>query len=218
MPAWLIRLNDLLTARAPRERWLIYGVAVVAILGLGDALFVAPLQEKLKAVQVQTENERNAVSELQVEIAQLTARLDKDPNRTLREQVADLKKEHESLDDQLRELTVGLIQPAEMTKVLRAMLADEKGLKLLSLANKKGEPVELPNGGSENEKPYLYRHHLEMIVEGSYFDATKYLKRLEALDWTFYWDGLALEVGGYPKTTVTIRIFTLGLREGWIGV
>ncbi len=218
MPAWLNRINDVLRVRAPRERWLIYGVAVVAILGIGDASLVAPLQEQLKTAKVQAENERTAVNALQVEIAQLTAQLDKDPNRTLREQVAVLKKEHETLDNQLRELTVGLIQPAEMTKVLRAMLADEKGLKLISLANKKGEPVTLPGGESADAKPYLYRHHLEMIVEGSYFDATKYLKRLEALDWTFYWDGLELEVGGYPKTIVTIRIFTLGLREGWIGV
>ncbi|GAB4350701.1 MAG: MSHA biogenesis protein MshJ [Gammaproteobacteria bacterium] len=220
MATWLTRLNDLLRARARRERWLIYAVVVVLVFAVGDAIWLSPLQRELSSERVQLDNERSAIEALQVEIAQLTAQLESDPNRALREQIAVLKREHKALDAELHKLTVGLIQPAEMTRVLRAMLSDEQGLKLLKLANLPGEPVMLPGtkASDTDSRPYLYRHRLEMIVEGGYLDAVRYLRRLEALDWTFYWDGLELVVERYPKTRVTIRLSTLGLREGWIGV
>lgn len=227
MSDWKKRLNTWLTARSNRERWLVYGVAFVLVLAIGDKVATSPLQLQLGSTEGQIEASRKKVGELQIEIAKLSGQLSEDPNRALRKQIATLKEEHADLDNALRELTVGLIQPSEMTRVLREMLTDEKGLRLLRLANAQGEPVALnttaesANTASKStagEEPRLYRHALVMEVEGSYLDALRYLKRLEALPWTFYWDGIDVSVEHYPKSRITIRLSTLGLRKGWIGV
>lgn len=222
MTEWRKKLNAWLVARSPRERWLVYVVGFVVIVALGDQLVTAPQQSRVQSARAQLEAERQHTVELQAEIAKLSAQLTQDPNRVLRERIAELKVEHATLDAMLRELTVGLIQPTEMTQVLREMLADEKGLQLVRLANGQGEPVLLvapPAGRAPaNEEPRLYRHTLEMEVQGGYLDALRYLKRLEALPWTFYWDSVELRVDQYPKSRFVIRISTLGLREGWIGV
>lgn len=226
MSDWRARLNTWLAARSTRERWLVYGVCAVVIIALGDQLFTAPLREHVKSAQTQIESQRQAIAKLQDEVAQLNAQLNADPNRVLRERIDQLRAQHATLDEQLHQLTVGLIQPAEMTKVLREMLADEKGLRLVRLANGPAEPVLLQAPAAEGGKPvadskvdsHLYRHTLVMEVEGGYLDAVRYLKRLEALPWTFYWEGVELNVEKYPTSRVTIKLSTLGLREGWIGV
>lgn len=227
MSDWKERLNVWLAARTKRERWLVYTVSFFLIIAIGDQLLTAPLQSRLRSVQTQIESEQEIVAELQAEVAKLSVLLSQDPNHALRERIAQLKADHAVLDEALRELTVGLIQPAEMTKVLREMLVDEKGLSLVRLANGQGEPVILTAaagdaaGGAEakaEEEPRLFRHTLIVEVEGGYLDALRYLKRLEALQWTFYWDGIELNVDKYPKSRIVIRLSTLGLREGWIGV
>ena len=227
MSDWRLQLNTWMTARARRERWLVYGVCFVVILAAGDRFFTAPLQSRVRSMHSQVEAERQAIMDLQAEVARLSAQLKEDPNRVLRERIARLQAEHATLDEQLRQLTVGLIQPPEMTQVLREMLADEKGLRLVSLANGHAEPVSLaparttgrdPQPAASQEQPHLYRHTLVMEVEGGYLDTLRYLKRLEALPWTFYWEGVELNVEKYPKSRVTLRLSTLGLREGWVGV
>lgn len=227
MSDWKVLINTWLAARTKRERWLVYLVSFFLILAIGDQLLTAPVQSRLRSVQTQIESEQQIVAELQAEVAKLSVLLSQDPNRVLRDRIAQLKADHATLDGALRELTVGLIQPAEMTNVLREMLADEKGLRLVRLANGRGEPVMLSAAVSDapgdaatkpKEEPSLYRHTLVVEVEGGYLDALRYLKRLEALQWTFYWDGVELNVEKYPKSRIVIRLSTLGLREGWIGV
>ncbi len=227
MSEWRIRLNTWLAARSARERWLLYGVCVVVIVALGDRLFTAPLQSRITAVKAETKTQGEQLIALQDEIAKLNLKLSENPDRVLRERIARLRTEHATLDEQLRQLTVGLIQPAEMTKVLREMLADEKGLRLVRLANGQAEPVLLDaahtTGGERavaatKQDSHLFRHTLVMEVEGGYLDAVRYLKRLEALPWTFYWEGVELNVEKYPTSRVIIRLSTLGLRQGWVGV
>ena len=227
MDSWKIRLNTWLASRTQRERWLVYIVAFVVVIALGDQLFTSPLQKQIVAANSQIEAEQQNIAELQAEVATLAAQLRQDPDRVLRARIERLQADNTQLDEALNEFTVDLIQPAEMTRVLREMLADEKGLRLVRLANSQGEPITLATKSTDNgegtakqsnEEPHLYRHKLEMEVEGGYLDVLRYLKRLEALEWAFYWEGLEFSVEKYPNARVVIRLSTLGLREGWIGV
>jgi MSHA biogenesis protein MshJ len=64
----------------------------------------------------------------------------------------------------------------------------------------------------------VYLHGLEMEFEGDYFSVLHYVHRLESLKWRFGWSSLAIRMEDYPVSKVRIRLETLSLTEGWIGV
>ena len=63
-----------------------------------------------------------------------------------------------------------------------------------------------------------YRHGLRIEFIGDYLTTLDYLKSLEKLEWGFFWDNFELEVKEYPDAKAAIEIFTLSLRQQWIGV
>lgn len=66
--------------------------------------------------------------------------------------------------------------------------------------------------------PEVYQHGLEMVFQGDYNNTLNYLKKLQRLPWKFYWDEVRYEVLEYPKVRISLRIHTLSLEKGWIGV
>ena len=74
-----------------------------------------------------------------------------------------------------------------------------------------GESQQLTNIG-------VFQHGMEMEFSGSYLETLSYLHKLENLPWNFYWDAVLFDVIDYPKSRVIIRVHTLSLEEGWLGV
>ena len=76
-------------------------------------------------------------------------------------------------------------------------------------------------GGNERSEPYttdLYRHGVELQLEGSYLGTLAYLKQLESLEWRFEWNALVFDIQDYPIGTVTIEVYTYSTERDWIGV
>jgi MSHA biogenesis protein MshJ len=64
--------------------------------------------------------------------------------------------------------------------------------------------------------PTLYRHGVELSVEGSYADLLSYLQALEALPQQLLWGNLELKVEQYPRVVLTLRLYTLSLASAWV--
>ena len=61
-----------------------------------------------------------------------------------------------------------------------------------------------------------YVHSLEFVVEGSYLDVLRYLEKVEALPWRFYWQVLELKTAEYPINRVRVRLNTLSMDKEWL--
>lgn len=57
--------------------------------------------------------------------------------------------------------------------------------------------------------PGVYKHSVELSIEGGYFAVLDYLKALENMPWQFYWEGMDYVVDDYPNAKVTLEVFTL---------
>jgi MSHA biogenesis protein MshJ len=64
----------------------------------------------------------------------------------------------------------------------------------------------------------VYRHDVEIVVQGGYLDIMKYLAQLEAMPWHLFWSKAKLSVDEYPKTTLTLTLFTLSLDKKWLNL
>lgn len=88
--------------------------------------------------------------------------------------------------------------------------------------NKNGEPnsakTEEANTAEKAPKPTLFRHGLEMQMRGSFAAILSYLHATENLPWRLYWDALEYKVEAYPNAKIVLRVYTLSVDEGWIGV
>ncbi|GAB6042850.1 hypothetical protein [Endothiovibrio diazotrophicus] len=220
------RLQPLLSkidALTLREKLIVTVTLIVCAYGLTDTLLIKPLARQRAQLQ-------ELLTPKQVRNTQLAAQIQRvihdnrdDPNAQLRNRLAKLDAEVKLLDERLKERTVDLIAPAEMTRVLQTLLGD--GVELLSLDSEDPKPLieeqkqdkALSFFGAESKAPNIYRHTMVLTVRASYLEILNFLQRLEQLPWLFSWEQLKLEVEEYPACRVTLRAHTLSLSEEWVG-
>jgi MSHA biogenesis protein MshJ len=79
-----------------------------------------------------------------------------------------------------------------------------------------GAAASAPAAASAEAGPVLYRHGVELTVEGSYADLLAYLNALEAMPQRVLWGGVQMKVAQYPKALLTLRLYTLSMDRGWL--
>lgn len=82
-------------------------------------------------------------------------------------------------------------------------------------------PVAQPGPGSvagaELKAPeLLYRHGVEIVVQGSYLEMINYMQALEALPVQLFWGGARLDAQQYHEARLTLTLYTLSLDEKWM--
>jgi len=154
-----------------------------------------------------------------------------DPNAFARNKRQELQQETIEVDERLRRLYGQLVQPRQMAQVLTTILQRETTLKLVGLENMpsailtsaaSGTVAPLVGGGEEGVDSSnginVYRHGLRMTFEGDYLETIRYLRSLEGLETSFFWQSVNYEVVSWPISRISLDIFTLSTQEEWIGV
>ncbi|MGB9989584.1 type II secretion system protein GspM [Massilia sp. SM-13] len=62
----------------------------------------------------------------------------------------------------------------------------------------------------------LYRHGVEIVLQGSYLDMVAYMEALERLPVQLFWGKAQLEAGSYPVAKLTLTLYTLSLDDKWM--
>jgi len=240
----LHELESRINERTRRERLLLAAaLAAVALVAWNTLVRVPMVQEQTQAVQRARQAQQQA-AQFDASAAQIRQQIDVLSGNGQSERLQQLHAKIDRVDKALKARTARVISPAQMVKVLRDVLAGDKHLKLIALRNTGVEPVitearpgakkpgdrkgkaaqdnagETASGdaSAQNGVPRVFRHHVEVVVQGRYFALLDYLKRLEGLRWQFQWDQLHIETVKYPVARATIDLSTLSLAEDWIGV
>lgn len=216
---------DRLDRRSLRERVLLVVVVLVVGVFCIDALFLHPRANKRRLLNEQVAGLRVTIAELDRQAEAIKVRAAEDPDRESRAKQQQLKAELAALDERLGALTVDLVSPQEMAEVLKDLLSRQNGMRLVSLENLPPEellpaPEKNPDGEepADVERINLYRHPVHIVVSGTYLQALGYLREIETLPRKLFWDNLEITVGDYPETEISLTVYTLGHRRGWIGV
>ncbi|SFM22642.1 type II secretion system protein GspM [Rugamonas rubra] len=64
----------------------------------------------------------------------------------------------------------------------------------------------------------LYRHGVEVVLQGGYVDMVNYMAALEALPSQLFWGKAKLDAGDYPNARLTLTLYTLSLDKKWIAI
>jgi MSHA biogenesis protein MshJ len=208
-------------ARARRERVLML-VAAAALVALGAwQLLVTPVLEARSQVAERIASTQESLEGLAAQEETLLRKLEKDPNEPLRERISQLQRRLDRYDQQLEELTTGLISPSEMVALLRRMLARHEGVALESVSHRAPQPVAVEgqdDSANSEKEASLYAHPVEVTVSGGFHDVLAYLRDLEGLDERLGWRSLDYQTQDWPGARVRIRLHTLSLHREWLGV
>lgn len=216
------RLNTRYAALSRRERALVALAVVFGPLLIGYSLFVDPQSARRKVMEANLATEEASVARLQAEAANLQQQLSIDPDAGRKADLAALNAERDKLDEQLRQFSSVLVRPEEMNGLLERLLVRHAGLRLVSLKTLAPQSV-LPVGEAKEgeakpaERSFdLYRHGVEIRLEGSYGQLQAYLAQLEKLQQKLLWGKLEYRVIEYPRAELTLTVYTLSPDRTWL--
>jgi MSHA biogenesis protein MshJ len=208
-----------------RERLLVAGGLMVAMILLFDTLALAPLATRKKRLTQSLAETRQNIQTAEVAVKAQAGIADPDSaKRNLRDA---LRKQLAELDQKMQSLQKGLVPPERMAHVLEDMLARSRGLHLVSLRTLPVRQVEGPVVTAAPEgkaaKPQardagrdIYQHGYEITLQGPYADLHDYLTRLEKLPWQMFWSRIDVSTEEYPRLRVTLIVQTVSLSKAWL--
>jgi MSHA biogenesis protein MshJ len=220
----LIERVDALTLR---ERLIIFSAGVTLVYIAWQTLVMDPLAGRARSA----EQRLARVREQTAAIDALGTAASQDPIVRAALRNGALAQRLAALDGELSAVAQGYVAPERMTELLRALLAEQHGLKLVSLANLPVESLSRPlsqslpqSSSAKAEAPLAdddrgpFLHPVEIVVEGDYASVVAYLRAAESLPWRIQWRKLELTAGEYPVNRVRLVIGALSLSRDWLDV
>lgn len=218
-------LNARYSALSQRERLLLAAALVFGPLFIANTLLLDPLAARKRSMTASLATQQSKYVETQTQLLILQQQAKQDPDASKREEQAKLQAAQQELDEKIRVFADSLVQPAEMNALLEGLLARQTGLRLISfktLAPQSILPAPAPTAGEPAGKPRkptnfdLYRHGVELRIEGNYAELLTYLSRLEQLPSRLLWGQLEYRVVEYPRAELHLTVYTLSNESTWL--
>ncbi|MBT8117092.1 MAG: hypothetical protein KJO66_04625 [Gammaproteobacteria bacterium] len=204
----LQQLIDRVDAMELRQRIMLLLVCLAVMFYVADTLAIQPAIKQQKVL-------RQAITDWELKLDVLRERsglLPDHPSNTAASPLDDLLSRLSLLNSRLQEQMGGLLAPEQAVEVLKQVLLQEQGLRLIEV-NAGSRPL---NGSGLLDEDVLpdtgiNRYQMQLQLEGSYLATLRYLRALEGLPWKFFWEGMDYEVTEHPTARITIDLYTLGL-------
>lgn len=212
---WSMRLDTM----SFRERVLVFLAVAGVTLSL---MFVGLIEPALKS---QAQMQLNIAS-LQEEIFSLReqqAALDPANQNGANSELGRLRAQAKVIEQQVKSAENGLVAPEKMLAVLKTLMEEQSGLKLLAMETEPGKPVmTAPESDPAAEAPaavlpaeVFYKHGVTLRLQGSYAELTRYVARLEELPWTLQLESVRLDAKAHPEIDLTLKLNTLSREATW---
>lgn len=212
------------SALQQREKLLVAAAAVFAVVMAGYSFWVEPALLRAAALQKQIAQQKTELTGLQTQLAGLKSQL-KDPDAPAKAALAEVRRQLAAAEQTLHQYDNTLVPPERMPQLLQSLFARHRGLELVSLQTLPPAPLLAPAAKTEAKAAApaakggnIHRHGIEIKMAGSYLDLLAYVSDLEHLPQKLLWDRMALAVTAYPRSELTLTVYTLSLDPTWMVV
>ncbi|TLS18641.1 MAG: hypothetical protein FDZ72_07860 [Betaproteobacteria bacterium] len=230
-PIWLRSGLQRYQALRRRERMLVAVSTLVVVLVGGNALFVAPKKSL-------TEASSQRLTVVQAELASVGQQLrgmggvGQDPDAEVKRDLAHIRRTLADIDTQLAQTQSALVPPEQMVGFLENILVRSRGLRLVNMrtlpisgvldASKDGvaksgtAAASASAAGTGREMEHLFRHGVELTIEGAYPELLAYLAEVERSPQRLLWSRAQLSVEQHPRAVLKLTVYTLSLDRKWL--
>lgn len=216
----LANLGQQFDMRSATEKMLVAVLALAGLVWLYVAFSLMPLSAQKTQLERQITQTQTQLRALELREQQAISDGANDPNEPVRLRIERARRQQENLDNSLLTQAGNLVSPQGMTRVLMAILERQDGLTLVQVQNLPSQMVQQSaadaagNAGGTN----IYRHSLNLELEGDYLSLLAYLRRIESLPERFFWDQLSFVQTQWPRARIVLELHTLSTAEGFVGV
>lgn len=212
------RLSLRIDALSLRERVMVFAAVLALVVFLGHRLVLAPQFARQQALGEKIATQQNSIVAIENQIDALARASTLDPDAPNRARLAELLAETDKLGGDLRAMQKSLVLPEQVVPLLERMLRSNGRLRLVALQTLSPESIAgLPaQEGAAARQELVYRHGVEMTLEGNYGDMVDYLSALQALPVRVIWGKARLDASGYPVSRLTLTLYTLSLDQDWM--
>ena len=220
-------------AMSLRERISLFGGLLLVIVYIAFMVFIDPAQQRKKVVSAELEKQRAEMQVLQIQIADLAAKRG-DPDAANLARRNGLGEQIAGIEVSLKDMNQTLVPAQNMKALLQEMLTHQPRLQLVALKTlpvtplvekkEKAEKTDAANAAAPapaNTPPVesnVFKHGVEITLQGSYADLYEYLTRVEKLQWRMFWSRASLNAEDSPRLKLTVTIYTLSLDKAWLVV
>ncbi len=222
-------------SRKQSEKLLVLGMLLAGLVLSYLSLAFDPMRININRLSSQITNTERAIQVQITTYEGMVVQSQEDPNRFANERLAIVDREQAFLTAEIQSLAGDLVTPNQMTEILTTVLERQAGLELVSFQNTAPQPLrelgtstddltdsefdsEFEANLQSNISGQVYSHGLTIEFEGDFFSTLKYLRFLEEITGSFFWDAVSFKQNTWPNAEVTLRIHTLSTNQGFIGV
>lgn len=222
--------------RNQRERLLLIAAGAALVLMLADSLWLAPALQAFTAARGAQAAAQQQQQRLLADVQQLQGQ----GAAQLRQQQADLQQWRQRLrdgDTALRGHADSLVGAERMRDLLEQLLARHGEVRLRALRSLGRNDLLAPGQAAApgaaapgaaaaaaaaapgaDATGGLYRHGVELVLEGGYADLLGYLQAMESLPQRVLWGAVSLKVEQHPRSVLTLRVYTLSRDRAWLEI
>jgi MSHA biogenesis protein MshJ len=225
-----------------RERAIIFAMTALILIVLVNSALLEPQFAKQKKLSQRIKQDQLAMTTLQTQIQAKMVANEVDPDKANKLRLQEMQEQVAQLKSALRDLEKEMVSPDRMSSLLEDILKRNHALRLVSLKTLDVSPLAeqtpaeeklIDNARSaiknlaqstgkgkveQSSTNTVYKHGVEIVVQGGYPDLVNYLAQLEAMPWQLLWAKAKLDADDYPRSTLTLTLYTLSLDKKWLNL
>lgn len=236
MQSWL-SVSGKFDALNKRERWMVFCALLVVVYAAINTLLLSPVLALQKTLTTELATDQSQISGLQQQLSLYNNKNVVDPDAQNKQRISELQSRLQVLESRLNQLQTTLISPEKMPELLRSLLKRNGKLKLIELktlptrsllestSEIAGNAV-TPAPNTTQQQAYqsdsqdypVFKHGVEITVEGRYLDLLEYVSDLEKMPWHVLWSKANLTTKQHPISQLKLTVYTLSLDQTWLSI
>lgn len=230
-------LNSKWLALSKRERWMIFGAGLFAVIGLLDTFLLEPQRVQLASTQqeiLKIQNDTAALTEQMTTIASQAA--PQPENNAFQRDIDAVNAKIASQSSDLVKISAYMVPPQEMVLLLKKLLQNHTDVQVVEMQSlpvadfiekqrKLIQEQTAPTGSSPQNPaediwqnvPHVYQHAVKVRLKGKYFSLMAYAQSLKAIGQRVAWESAELKAD-YPESELTVQVYTLSGENAWLGI
>ncbi|HEX8886093.1 MAG TPA: MSHA biogenesis protein MshJ [Noviherbaspirillum sp.] len=210
---------------------MLFGVLAALLVVVANQFLLQTASTRITALSKQMITDKAAARKLQVQIDKLASTTVVDPDLENKARLAKLNAEEAAAQALVAALGKDLVAPDQMASMLESILARHGSLQLVSLVKLPIQSLSTSSGqaaqsaqsdrkdaGKTTASDVVYKHGVEIVLQGEYLQLMDYLAQLEKLPVRVVWGRMKLKVDSHPKSTMSLTMYTLSLEKTWINI
>jgi len=225
-------------ALSQRERWMIFGAGLFAVVGLMDTFLLEPQRVQLASTQqevIKIQNDTTTLTEQMTTIA--TQAAPPPATNALQHDINEATQRINSQSADLVKVSSYMVPPQDMVALLKKLLqqhadvqvVEMQSLPVVDFIEKQRKQLQTQadtaSGGATTANteevwknvPHVYQHAVKVRLKGKYFALMAYAQSLKAIGQKLAWESAELKAQ-YPDSELTVQVYTLSGENAWLGI